>query len=71
MPEDIQNSNGWKAFFTLLALWQAVIGFLLVRTLNKIDASYEVSHLVQITQERVILPRIYDLEDQIKKTKER
>ena len=66
MPEDISNSNGWKAFFTLLAIWQTVIGFLLVRTINKIDSNHEMSRLVQITQERVILPRLDELEDKLK-----
>ena len=65
MPDDIRNSNGWKAFFTLLAISQAVIGFLALRTLNRVDANHEISREVQITQERVILPRLANLEDRL------
>lgn len=62
MPDDIGNSAGWKAFFILLGISQAVLGFIAVRTLNQVDVNQEISKEVQITQEKVILPRLERLE---------
>lgn len=62
MPDDIAHSAGWKAFFILLGISQAMLGFIAIRTLNQVDTNQEIAREVQITQERVILPRLEKLE---------
>jgi hypothetical protein len=63
MPDDITQSAGWKAFFILLGISQAMLGFIAIRTLNQVDTNQEIGREVQITQERVILPRLEKLEN--------